>query len=356
MEDKSISLIAVGDIMLGDLPLFIGHGVGSKLKEVGSGFLFSNVHTVLNEGDITFANLECPLSEIDINKKSLYSVSLRGSEKSVNDLKDAGFNLVSLANNHILQHGKSTLNRTKELLQQNGIVDIGVANTKDESRQVFIEEIKGTKIGFLAYCLIGDKTAYCSVNDTSEIIKDVSFASSKVDVLIVSLHWGDEFIRKPSPQQVELGHAIIDAGAKIILGHHPHVLQGLEEYESGIITYSLGNFVCDMKQKKTRESMIFSCKLSKNGIEDYDIVPIMIGKNYTPQIMKYSEKKKLMNKLKKDYLQLEKEEQYIKEVKRCRTYNRISLAIYLLLNFYKYNSCYSKQIINNLYQKTRGIK
>jgi poly-gamma-glutamate synthesis protein (capsule biosynthesis protein) len=345
MSEDTVSLVAVGDVMFGDHPICVGHGVGSSLKNKEPGFLFSNVSNILKKGDITFGNLECVLSDIDIDYGSLASVSLRGEEKSIHELTSAGFNVVSIANNHILEHGVPSLKKTKELLHQNGIVDIGVADTKEESRTVSDMEVKGVKVGFLAYCLIGDKTAYCSVDNPTEIIGDVKNASSEVDVLIVSMHWGNEFIRKPSPQQVELGHAIIDAGAKLILGHHPHVLQGVEEYNNGIIAYSMGNFVFDMWQRKMRESMILSCNISKDGIEDFEIVPAIIDKNFRPLLLDGTEKEELESKITGEFLDIMEEATYIMEVQKYRREYRIGLIKHLIFHFYQYNPRFLYQII-----------
>jgi poly-gamma-glutamate synthesis protein (capsule biosynthesis protein) len=351
MDNDFVSLVAVGDIMLGDHPICIGHGVGSSLKRKEPGTLFSNVSDILGKADITFGNLECALSDMNIESKSLSSVRLRGSEKSIHELKSVNFNVVSIANNHILEHGDVALDRTKELLKQHKINAIGVADTKEQSRQVFVIEVKGIKIGFLAYCLIRDKTAYCSVDNTQEIIDDVRKAASKVDFLIVSIHWGNEFIRKPSPQQVKLGHAIIDAGAKVVLGHHPHVLQGVEEYNAGIIAYSMGNFVFDMWQRKMRESMIFSCNLSKDGIESFDIIPAYIGKDFKPFLLKGIEKEKIKSKITSEFLELVDSDKYLAEVQVCRQQYRLDLVKHLALKFYMYNPSYLYQLILNSLKK-----
>ena len=354
MTKDSVSLVAVGDIMLGDHPICIGHGVGSSLKNKEPNLLFSNVFDVLKQGDITFGNLESVLSDLDIDKNSINSVSLRGSEKSINEITSAGFNVVSIANNHILEHGEASLKRTNELLHQHGIQGIGVSDTKFDSRKTFVMEIKGIKIGFLAYCLIGDETAYCSVDSSSEIIEDVKNASANVDVLVVSMHWGNEFIRKPSPQQVELGHAIIDAGANLILGHHPHVLQGVETYNDGVIVYSLGNFVFDMWQRKMRESMIFSCKFSKNGIVDFEIIPAYINDSYQPYLLQGNNKNVLLSRITNEFLVHLNGNEYQKEVRDCRKQYRLDLVKHLLLNCYRYKPIYLYQTFEDFIKKQRG--
>lgn len=351
MNEQFVTLMAVGDIMLGDDPICIGHGVGSTLKERNYESQFNSVSDIFKQGDIIFGNLECVLSNLDINYKSIKSVQFRGSENCIHSLVDAGFNVISLANNHILEHGLSSLKRTQNLLSKNGIHAVGVSENKDESINPVILKQNGITFGFLAYCLIRDKTAYCSVEDPFDIINDVKEASTKVDNLIVSMHWGNEYIRKPSPQQVELGHAIIDAGANLILGHHPHVLQGVEKYNDGVIVYSMGNFVFDMWQRKMRESMIFSCDFSKEGIQNFDIVPTIIGKDFKPVPLNGIEKEKLKSQITGEFMNLMDEESYIDEVQACRQQYRFDIIKHLAFHFYQFNPLYLFQIIMSSLKK-----
>jgi poly-gamma-glutamate synthesis protein (capsule biosynthesis protein) len=248
-----VTLMAVGDIMLGDHPICIGHGVGSKIKKEGAKYIFQHVRGLLNEADIAFGNLEAVLSKKNLNEKDVNSASLRAMPESADGLTYAGFNVLSLANNHIMEHGKEALLDTMNILRKNGIKYVGPEDV--------VLSIRGTKVVFLAYCLL-DEPGTCCKAESSEIIENVKRVKSKADIVIVSLHWGDEFIHKPSRYQVKLAHEIIDSGANIILGHHPHVLQGVEMYNGGLIAYSLGNFVFDMWQEKMRESVILKCLIS----------------------------------------------------------------------------------------------
>lgn len=244
MQNK-IVITAVGDIMLGDLPMCNGFGVGSTIKKNGSKFIFEKIKDELS-GDIVFGNLESVLSDRNKNIYSINSMSLRGSSKSVEGLKYAGFNILSLANNHSLEHGYEALYDTIELLNDNNILPLGVGRKKEVARKPAVFNIKNKKIAFLGYCLRPDKTAYRSIKNKEEILKDIEEIKRKMDHIILSLHWGDEFVQFPAPWQIDFAHKLIDNGVSIILGHHPHVLQGIEEYNGGIIAYSLGNFVFDM--------------------------------------------------------------------------------------------------------------
>ena len=256
MQNK-IVITAVGDIMLGDLPMCNGFGVGSTIKKYGSKFIFEKIKDELS-GDIIMGNLEAVLSDKNKNTFSINSMSLRGSPKSVEGLKYAGFNILSLANNHSLEHGYEALYDTIGLLNKNNILSLGVGIKKEIARKPVVFNIKTKKIVFLSYCLRPDKTAYKSTDNKKEVLKDVIDTKRYADCIILSLHWGDEFVQSPAPWQIEFAHKLIDNGVSIILGHHPHVLQGIEEYNGGIIAYSLGNFVFDMWQQKERESLIFT--------------------------------------------------------------------------------------------------
>lgn len=352
-DDSIVTLAAVGDIMLGEDSISIGYGVGSIIKKQGAEFIFKNVSGVLQKADITFGNLECVLSEIGIDASDIHSIAMRASESSVNGLKYAGFDILSIANNHILEHGESSLTRTKKLLSENGINTVGVSKNKRESREPVILDRNGISVGFLAYCLVRDKTAYCSVEGNSDIIYDVKKAKKNVDILIISLHWGNEYIRKPSTEQFLLAHNIIDAGASIILGHHPHVLQGVESYNNGVIVFSMGNFVFDMWQKKMRESMIFLCRFCKKGIVDFEIMPVYINDSFQPFLLCGEEKENLLSKINTEFLEHVDVGLYKEEVDYHRRRHRLDLIKHLVKDFYHYKPIYLYQILGNSIKKRR---
>ncbi|SES77176.1 poly-gamma-glutamate synthesis protein (capsule biosynthesis protein) [Methanococcoides vulcani] len=350
-DNDTVTLMAVGDVMLGDHSICIGHGVGSLIKKKRSEFIFENVSDILKKADITFGNLESVLSDIEIDPANIRSVQLRGSESSVDGLVSAGFDVMSVANNHCLEHGERSLIRTQELLSDSNIKTVGVSENKMRSRDLVILDRNGISFGFLAYCLVRDETAYCSVEDPHDIVSDIKKVKDDVDILIVSLHWGNEFVRKPSPDEFSLAHDIIDAGADLILGHHPHVLQGVESYNKGVIVYSMGNFVFDMWQRKMRESMIFSCKFSKNGIADLEIIPIYINEHYQPTPLYGKDKDVLLSKINNEFLERVGDDTYQKEVRNCRRQYRLALVKHLITNFYRYRPMYLYQILGNFIKK-----
>ena len=339
---NGIVITAVGDIMLGDLPMCNGFGVGSTIKKYGSKFIFEKIKDELS-GDIVFGNLEAVLSDKNKNMFSINSMSLRGDPKSVEGLKYAGFNILSLANNHSLEHGYEALYDTVDLLNDNNIIPLGVGREKEIARKPAVFNIKTKKIAFLGYCLRPDKTAYRSIKNKEEILEDIKNVKENADYIILSLHWGDEFVQIPAPWQIDFAHKLIDNGVSIILGHHPHVLQGIEEYNGGIIAYSLGNFVFDMWQRKERESVILKCILSENGEINKELIPVFINKSYQPEVLYDNNAKNLLSKI--DMLSLDlingdllnmDEKEYEIEAKLCWAMHHKSYKKHFLKNIYKY--------------------
>jgi len=346
VEETQVTLIAVGDIMLGNHPLCIGRGVGAKIKKRGPTFPFLKVASTLKEGDVVFGNLEAVLSDSGMDRKRLSSVSMRATPEAVEGLTYAGFNILSLANNHILEHGQEALFETMNTLSQHKVKCVGVNTDMAKAREPLVVDVKGIKIAFLAYCLIPDKTAYISINDSEEICIDVRKAKSQADVVVVSLHWGNEFIEKPSLSQIRLAHQIIDAGADVILGHHPHVLQGVESYKGAIIAYSLGNFIFDsIFLEETKSSVILECRLSKEGVVGYKLLPTYTDDEYVPHLLQGQPKETSLLKLKALSSELrekhlvgygEEEQDYRKRVEILRRRASRRMTRYFIRNLYRY--------------------
>ena len=284
---SSISLAAVGDIMLGDHPVRLGLGVRSTAEKAGAEFLFSQTQGLWEGCDIVFGNLEVPLSDKGLERDQIASMEFRGAPSSVPALQRAGFTVLNIANNHCMEHGPEVFWETVTNLQRNDVFAAGIKG-KDGRCVPYEFEKDGQRAILLAYSLRAENYAkrqdvpYC-LSDEAEIIDDVLRHSRCADIVIVSLHWGEEFMTYPSPRQVVLGHELVEAGAKLILGHHPHSLQGVETYKRGVIVYSLGNFIFDMWQRITRKTMLFSAILSKGLAPSFRITPLLIGDGFQPK-------------------------------------------------------------------------
>jgi poly-gamma-glutamate synthesis protein (capsule biosynthesis protein) len=335
---------AVGDIIAGDHPHFLGIGVGSAVKN--GLYVFEHVEKVFAKADIVFGNLETILS--DYGKTNSYeSLILRGKPDFIEQLKRAHFSVLNVANNHIQQHGKQCLFDTVSVLQQNGIRVVGIDNLQPQ-----IISSKGIKLGFFGYSLrheeYNSKVLY-SQGNKKKIISEINKVKKKVDYIIISLHWGDEYINLPSISQISFAHDIIDAGADIILGHHPHVSQPVEKYKGGIIAYSLGNFVSDMCSEITKKSMILKIIFKQNQINKVELIPIYINKNYQPEISTNKEIKKYSYNLlqTEELLNLVKSTNYKETLKNSIWNDRHKYFKFLIRNFYKFSISVLYKIIYN---------
>lgn len=288
----AVSFSAVGDLAL--------HGqYDSLLREHGPYFAFEEVAPILNKSDIVFGNLESVLSACG-NPNPDKRLCLRGNSSFIDGIRHAGFNVLSLANNHSFDFGADAYRDMYKLLQNNGIKSVGAGDDLENARTPLTMERSGIKVLFLAYSAadtngfneaLADKPGVAPL-ELEMIKKDISEHRDGADCIVVSLHWGEEFCHYPSPKQVTIAREIIDSGARIILGHHSHVLQGIERYHSGVIVYNLGSLIMsgpsgDYRyelQENNRESMIFNCSISKEGIFDINIIPTWLDENLRPTV------------------------------------------------------------------------
>jgi gamma-polyglutamate biosynthesis protein CapA len=285
-QSPSVLLHAVGDITLGDHPLCAGFGTHSLNRRRPPEFTLQHVLPILQRADLRFGNLECTLSEYGLRPNDYHSIQMRGQPSYLRGLVSAAFEVLNVANNHSLQHGPRPFTETVDMLRGAGIQPCGVDDGKGASVPASVL-VKGLKIAFVGYSLrprqyFTDKPLYAE-GDRDSILADVRRVRASHDIVIVSLHWGDEFIQRPSPADVSLAHAIIDGGADLIIGHHPHVLRGVERYGRGWIVYSLGNFVCDMLwSEPLRETAICECRLSSSGVQSVELLPMRINDDSQP--------------------------------------------------------------------------
>ncbi len=235
----------VGDMMF-------DRGVSQIVDEKGDGnfrFLFPSTlkwPTV----DWLFGNLEGPLSDRGRDLGNLYSFRMKPALAPL--LADLGFDVLSVANNHAGDWGREAFVDTLRRLKENNLAPIGGGETLAEATTLLVKEQRGQKIGWLAASDVGpawlaadEQTSGIVLADNPDFLKLITDSSKAVDWLVVSLHWGEEYQTKPTSRQQTLARALIDAGADLVIGHHPHVVQPVERYRHGLIAYSLGNFIFD---------------------------------------------------------------------------------------------------------------
>lgn len=292
MATNEIILSAVGDVMLGDLPACSGFGVGSMIERHGPEFPFATIGTAFAGSDIVFGNLEVVLSRFDREHDPFGSVHLRAQPEVIAGLRQAGFNVMALANNHMMQHGRAAVEETLQLLKEVQIAATGIEAADIGVENFAIQTVKGARVGFLAYNFRPPQYFVDPPIDVAgseeRILVDVERYRERVDFLVLALHWGEEFVNRPSGEQVRLGRKLIDAGASAILGHHPHMVQGIESYRGRVIAYSLGDFVFDLWQQRLRDSMVLRLTLREATRVDYEIKPVRINLAWQPELLEGS--------------------------------------------------------------------
>jgi len=341
MNDKTneILIYAVGDIMLGDHPHYMGMGIGSRLRQGKTGDPFEHVKHILRQGDIVLGNLETVLSDVTA-RHGLDGINMRGDPSSARYIAEAGFNVISVANNHAMQHGMPAWFESIQNLRALGISVIGV-----EEDSVFLLECKGRRIAFLGFSLLPpqykvESPPYCLACPT-EVQEEIRRAKHKADIVILMVHWGDEYPSWPSSQQVRLGESFIRSGASLVIGHHPHVLQGVQKKGDGVIAYSLGNFVSDMSTRRCRETAILLVRLCNKGVKEFELLPIIISEDSRPYISGTGAKPgtNLMEKCNKLLSMVggeDAEAKYAREVRRSVREFRRELLVWLVRNWQKY--------------------
>ncbi|HEA46821.1 MAG TPA: CapA family protein [bacterium] len=300
-QEEEITLVAVGDIML-------AHRLKPFIEEYGPAYPYKYTAHIFKKTDISFANLESPLStEGEPIPDKEYT--FRAYPKVAEGLKEVGFDVLSLANNHILDYGEKALFETIEVLNSKMIFHIGAGRNIQEAREPVILKVKDRRFGFLAYSNTLPKEFWAKKDKAgtaygkfSRVKKDVKELKEKVDFLIVSFHWGNEEEIAPQEYQRNLAHLAIDQGADIVLGHHPHILSGIETYRNGVIIYSLGNFAFGSYSEKAKESAIFRFYFAKDELKRLEIIPISVYNKkvkFQPQLLKGKEAERVLERIRK---------------------------------------------------------
>jgi poly-gamma-glutamate synthesis protein (capsule biosynthesis protein) len=263
--------VAVGDVMLGDSAICVGFGFHSRHPADASP-AFANVAPLLRSGDVVLGNLECLLTGAGRGVSRLGADQMRGDPEYAQSLRAAGFTAMSVANNHAMQHGSPAFEQTVDNLRNVGIAPVGLRGEDGWTSAPVVQSTRsGLKIGLLGYSWrprqYDAATPPYATGDVDAVEKDVRRLSTRADAVVVSLHWGEEFLGSPSESEVAAARRIVDAGALVIVGHHPHVLRPVERYASGVICYSLGNLVTDMVwQPALRHGAVFACGLDAGRV------------------------------------------------------------------------------------------
>lgn len=285
---EPIRLIFVGDIML-------SRSVGTRMAELNDfKYPFLKVADPLSGADLAFGNLETTLSNRGRKIGSIYS--FRADPRAVEGLAYAGFDVLSVANNHIWDYGREAFEDTLAVLSQNGISPVGGGINEAQARAPVVKNIRGTQIAFMAYTDLlpagagaGADKPGANIFDETRFRQDLARAASASDMVIVSFHTGEEYKLTHNAHQEKVYRAAIEAGADLVVGHHPHVVQEVEQYRSGWIAYSLGNFVFDQNfSTQTRQGLALEVTLNLGAepvVKEVRQLPVSISLDYQPSFI-----------------------------------------------------------------------
>jgi len=280
---SEIELLATGDIML-------ARTVEERMNQYGSLYPFQAVSSLLQSADIAVGNLETPFTVggQPADKRFIF----RAHPEHVGALQTAGFDVLSLANNHILDFPPDSMDDTLIALEDLGIATVGAGRGEAAAHRPAVLEVKGIKVAFLAFAAprwrdslevpTGTDVAWA---EPEPVRRAVAQAQEEADLVIVILHTGAEYEAQANQEQRAVAHAAVEAGAALVIGHHPHVLQDVEVYQGVPIVYSLGNFVFDMDViERTRDTAILRAVLAQDGVRSVDLYLARIVDDAQPRL------------------------------------------------------------------------
>jgi poly-gamma-glutamate capsule biosynthesis protein CapA/YwtB (metallophosphatase superfamily) len=273
------TLLFVGDVML-------SRGVGAKMQAKGDwAFPFHALAETLRSADLTYGSLECPISDQGRDLHHLFS--FRADPRALQGLEEAGFDVVSQANNHAYDWGPAALLDSLARLRAAGIRPVGAGQNDLEAHYPVVVDLGDVKVAFLAYVNVEPREAAAAVDrpgvawlDPERVLADIRFARPLADLIVVCPHWGSEYAAEPMREQVRLAQRMIDAGADLIVGSHPHVAQPLDQYHGRWIAYSLGNFIFDQWPGATRRGLMLKVIVRDKQIAELTMLPITINPNF----------------------------------------------------------------------------
>lgn len=294
--EAELTLSVIGDCTLGDDVNFSAANSFSTVYSMyGASWFFQNVKSVLGEDDLTFANFEGTLTTSETRENKEYA--FKGAPEYTQILKDGSVEAVTLANNHSSDYGAQSLTDTKQYLTEAGI-------DYCTGEEIIYREIKGVTVA-----LIGIYVLDTGIEKASQVEQTIADAKQNgADLIVVGFHWGSEKSNYPDETQQSLAHTAIDCGADLVVGHHPHVLQGIEQYQGKYIVYSLGNFCFGGNSTPSdMDTMIFRQTFSvtaEGNVEDagIHIIPCSVSSaagwnNYQPTPLEGTEAERIMGRI-----------------------------------------------------------
>jgi len=304
--ENSVRINFIGDFCSGGEYEFF-----RKKRKVGFHNSFYNISSLLQNSDLLVLNFEGPIS-IKGKKREDVTCHLYNDSSILQYLKRQNRCVLNMGNNHIMDYGNESLAETIDEVKRNKIDQFGAGLNREEAWKELIIVVKKKRIAFLAYstnernvkAVIADshKAGCASYLEKEKVIEKIKYVKNRADCIIVSLHWGFEYHHFPSHHQKQFAHLLVDAGADIIFGHHPHVIQGIEKYKNAVIMYSLGNFFFPpvrnsygrliYQKKASKEFMIVNMKIDEKNRIAYTCLSGKMNKKYILEL--YDKRKQVL--------------------------------------------------------------
>ncbi|HYW69012.1 MAG TPA: CapA family protein [bacterium] len=302
--ERSIILRAVGDVAL--------IGCAAEALEKGSDPAWSATAAFLAEADITFANFEMAIPRTPVERVAVdVSPDLIGRPDALGALLESGLDVAAVATNHIMDWGETGLRETLEQLREHNVTPVGAGADLDEAVRGVVVERRGVRVGFCAFTPEQRWTATRATPGAAplklEHVKESLSGMDSPDVRVVSLHWGIEMSNYPTPEDRKLARDIVDAGADLILGHHPHVIQGYENVRGSFVVYSMGNFAFDIHAgriehkfdpRDLRSAYLLEARLGADGVESVNPVAVAIGESGLGALAEGEDRRAILRRIK----------------------------------------------------------
>lgn len=282
---ETITLTAAGDCLMHNTQITAGAQADGTYN---FDTYFAEVEDLLQAGDYTSVCFEAAMAGPETGYTG-YPV-FNSPDEIAHTFKNSGFDLVVTANNHILDRGIKGALRTMQVYKDVGLDTIGTYMTEEDSKTMLIKDIRGVKVGYLAYSystngipVPKDYPFFFNFLEKDKILTDIEAMRSQVDVLVVMMHWGVEYTTKPTQEQVIMAREILNAGADVIIGSHPHVIQPMEILEidgqKKVVAYAIGNFISHQRGVERNSGIVLKLKFTK----DFDKGTTIIEEvSYTP--------------------------------------------------------------------------
>ncbi len=295
-EPAEILLSFTGDCILGTDEYFAWDtGLPAYYDLYGPEYFLKNVRSIFEEDDLTIVNMEGTLTKETTRVDKQFA--FKGDPDYVKILSSSSVEAANVANNHSHDYGEKSFQDTVQTLEKNGIKSFGYDD-------VAVLEVKGIRVGMFGIYELDDH-----LKRIPQVKRDIAkLKDQNVDIIVAVFHWSNELVTVPDENQVTLAHLAIDEGADVVVGHHPHVVQGIDEYKGKIIAYSLGNFCFGGNTHPTEmDTFIFQQKFILDGKRnitnsEYKVIPCRVSSettynNYQPTPLMGEEAKETMDKI-----------------------------------------------------------